>query len=413
MPVENVIMPKLGVYTEDVVLSTWCAPEGAEVAEGTVVLEMETDKTTAEVEAESSGWLHQLVTEGASVPIGAVVGKIATTREEYEALASSDAGGSSEEVQDGDEPAVMPTSPLSAAVGLSVSGRRAGPPVSPRARSALRRLGLPPEVVSQIEGSGPGGRILERDVIAATPAARPAAAPPVPATTPGEPEIAERIPLRGRRRTIAQRMVSSLQTAAQLTSVLEIDTKPIVDLRERLAAAAEPQRVGVTAIVVELIAGALREHPLLNARVAGDEIEVLADLNIGVAVDTPDGLLVPVVHRADTLSLTEIHARVADVAERGRAGTLTLEDVKGGTFTLSNGGIHNVDITTAILNPPQVAILWIGRIRQRPVVVGDGIAIRPTLQACLTFDHRAIDGGPAAAFLTTLERRIAGLADRA
>lgn len=207
-------------------------------------------------------------------------------------------------------------------------------------------------------------------------------------------------------------MLSSLQTSAQLTSVLELDVKPIVDLRRRLAAETPPRRVGVTAIVVEVVAAALREHPLLNARIVEDEIEVLADVNVGVAVEITGGLVVPVVHAADRLPLTAIDARIADVAERARAGTLAPDDVAGATFTVSNGGIHDVDLTTAILDPPQVAILWIGRIRDRPVVAGDAIAIRPTLQACLTFDHRAIDGGTAAAFLTTLGRRVAALREQ-
>ena len=218
------------------------------------------------------------------------------------------------------------------------------------------------------------------------------------------------IPLRGRRGTIAARMVSSLQTAAQLTSVLEIDVKPLVELRARLNEAGATPPVGITSIIVKLAAAALRVHPLLNARVTGTDVELLAQINVAVAVDTPDGLLATVVTGADVLSLEEINERIVDLAARARDGSLTPADVAGGTFTVSNGGINPVDITTAILNPPQCGILWIGRIRDRPVVVADGtIAARPTLQACLTFDHRAIDGGPAAAFLATLEALVADL----
>ena len=218
------------------------------------------------------------------------------------------------------------------------------------------------------------------------------------------------IPLRGRRGTIAARMVSSLQTAAQLTSVLEIDVKPLVELRARLNESGPTPPVGITSIVVKLVAAALREHPLLNARVTETDVELLAEINVAVAVDTSDGLVAPVVAGADRLSLEEVNARIVDLASRARDGSLMPADVAGGTFTVSNGGIHPVDITTAILNPPQCGILWIGRIRDRPVVVADGaIAARPTLQACLTFDHRAIDGGPAAAFLATLEALVADL----
>jgi pyruvate/2-oxoglutarate dehydrogenase complex dihydrolipoamide acyltransferase (E2) component len=208
-------------------------------------------------------------------------------------------------------------------------------------------------------------------------------------------------------------MVESLQVAAQLTSIVELDVSPVVDLRRRARVAGEGPGLGVTAIFVGVVAEALRRHPRLNARVVGDEIEVLADVNVGVAVETPAGVFAPVVHRADRLSMRQISARIAGLAERARAGTLERADVAGATFTLSNGGIHPVDMTTAILNPPQVAILWIGRIRDRPAVTPDGgIAVRPTLQACLTFDHRAVDGGPAAALLGTIDQLIRDLGAR-
>jgi pyruvate/2-oxoglutarate dehydrogenase complex dihydrolipoamide acyltransferase (E2) component len=209
-------------------------------------------------------------------------------------------------------------------------------------------------------------------------------------------------------------MVASLQTAAQLTSVLELDVKPLVDLRRQLNGAGASPRIGITSIVVKLAAAALREHPLLNSRVTETEVELLADINVAVAIDTPDGIVAPVVHGADRRSLEDVNARIAELAGRTRDAALRPDDVAGGTFTVSNGGIHRVDITTAILNPPQVGILWIGRIRDRPVVTPDGgIAVRPTMQACLTFDHRAVDGGPVAAFLATFEQLVAGLSERA
>jgi len=244
-----------------------------------------------------------------------------------------------------------------------------------------------------ITGTGPGGRIVDRDV-----AAWSAARSPAPVT------VSETIPLRGTRGTIAKRMVESLQTAAQLTSVLEIDVKPLVERRARSSA-------GVTAIVVKLVASALREHPRLNARVTETEIELLREINIAVAIETDDGVVAPVVTGADVLSIEEIDARITDLAERARDRALTPDDVSGSTFTVSNGGIYPVDITTAILNPPQSGLLWIGRIRERPVVLADGtIAARPTMQACLTFDHRAVDGGAAAAFLATFEKLVTVMA---
>jgi pyruvate dehydrogenase E2 component (dihydrolipoamide acetyltransferase) len=269
----------------------------------------------------------------------------------------------------------------------------------------LRELGLPLDAVREVTGSGPGGRILDRDVTAWVESRE---AAPVQESGPVEEApagltVAREIPLRGRRGTIARRLVSSLQESAQLTSVLELDVKPLVELRKE-------RKVGVTAVVVKLVAAALREHPLLNARVTETAVELLQEINVAVAVDTEAGLVAPVVKAADRLTLEEIGTRIAALAARARDGALTAADLADGTFTVSNGGIHPVDITTAILNPPQCGILWIGRIKDRPVVVGDGaIAVRPTMQACLTFDHRAVDGAPAAAFLGTFERLVTSL----
>ncbi len=362
MSVQPVIMPKLGAYTEDVLLSQWLVDQGAQVVPGKAILELETEKTTAEVESESGGWLHCLVPEGETVPIGATVALIAETHEEYRKLAAA--------------PPV----------------ERAAPLVAPRARALLEELGFTLDDAAQITGTGPGGRIVDRDV-AAWAAAR----------SPSPLAVSETIPLRGRRGTIARRMVESLQAAAQLTSVLEVDVKPLVELRAQSS-------VGVTAIVVKLAADALRDHPRLNARVTESEIQLLREINVAVAIDTDDGVVAPVIAGADRLSIGEIDARIAELATRARDHALTPDNLTDGTFTVSNGGIHPVDITTAILNPPQCGLLWIGRIRDRPVVLADGtIAARPTMQACLTFDHRAVDGAHAAAFLATFQDLIAGL----
>lgn len=422
MSVQPVIMPKLGAYTEDVLLAEWHVEEGAEVVAGLIVLEMETDKTTAEIEAETAGWLHRLVAAGEKVPIGTRVGLVAETREEYDALVGSaestpaanpfleylDQGGAETVAAVASAGESTSAPPVAAAPADADPGHRAAPLVSPRARALLKQLGFPLERAGGITGSGSGGRITDRDV-AAWAAAR-------SATREGAQEegtaltVQRSLPLRGRRGTIAARMVSSLQTAAQLTSVLELDVKPLVELRERLNAEGAMPRIGITSIVVKLVARALREHPFLNARVTETDVELLAEINVAVAVDTPEGLVAPVIVGADRLSLEEINLRITELAGRARDGSLTPDEMANGTFTVSNGGIHPVDITTAILNPPQTGILWIGRVKDRPVVVGEGaIVVRPTLQACLTFDHRAVDGGPAAAFLATFEALVSAL----
>ena len=193
-------------------------------------------------------------------------------------------------------------------------------------------------------------------------------------------------------------MMESLQTTAQLTSVLEIDAGRIVEWRSQ----ADP-RPSYTTIFISICAEGLRRHPIVNSRVTGDTIELLADVNVAFAVDVPEGLVAPVVMGADRLSLPELEARVSDLTVRARAGSLVLAELDGGTFTLSNSGTAPVDITTAIINPPQAAILWLGRIRDRPVAIDGAVVVRPTVQACLTYDHRVIDGVPAAEFLGTIE----------
>jgi pyruvate dehydrogenase E2 component (dihydrolipoamide acetyltransferase) len=326
-----------------------------------------------------------------------VLGRIAATREEYELLVAArpePAGlpaAQSELFLDyiratSERAPTTPTSPSAARTRDRATPARK---ISPRARALIARAGLGADVVETIEATGPEGRLTDKDVQAFLDGA---AAATVDAA------VERRIPLRGKRRVIARRMVESLRTSAQLTSVLEIDVEDMVEWRSQR----EP-RPSYTAIFVAIAARALRRHALLNSRLAGDEIELLRDVNIAFAVHTDDGVAAPVIRGADALPLAEIDLHVAELTERARAGTLTLADVEAATFTLSNSGSASVDITTAIIDPPQCAILWIGRIRERAVVRDGAVVARPTVQACLTYDHRIVDGVPAAEFLATIE----------
>jgi pyruvate/2-oxoglutarate dehydrogenase complex dihydrolipoamide acyltransferase (E2) component len=419
---EDVIMPKLGMYLEDVRLVEWLCEEGGEVKPGDLIFLLETDKVTTEVEADAAGFLQQIVPADSMVPIGGVVGRIAADREEYEQLVErgGEAGAAATPAPEPQEfePAQSELfldyirgaeEPAGAAARPSAPPERARRPergraISPRARALIAEQGLAPEVVETITASGPGGRLTDRDVRAFLDSATAGAA----ATAAGEQAsadvaVAERIPLRGTRRVISRRMLESLQTSAQLTSILELDAGAIVDWRNR----SEP-RIGYTAIFAALAALALRRHTRLNSRLAGEEIEILADVNLGIAVNTTEGVIVPVVRGADGLGLRELDRRIAELTERARTGALTLAELDGGTFTLSNSGTARVDITTAILNPPQAAILWLGSIRERPVARAGAVVVRPTVQACLTYDHRIVDGVPAAEFLGTLEELCAG-----
>lgn len=405
-----VIMPKLGMYLEDVRLTAWLKGEGDEVRAGEVLFTLETDKAEADVEAEASGWLHHLLQVDSMVPIGGEVGVIVTTREEYDALVSESqrqvaAPSPSAATATGEGSAephpfldyVQEDKPAAATAAPSAIETAAGHPgktlISPRARALLRDRGLESSDVEGLTGTGPGGRITDKDVQRLLDQQE---------GEPAGPGVERRIPLRGLRGTIAKRMTESLTMAAQLTSILEIDVSALAAWRSR-----QDPKPGYTAIFLQLLAAALRGHPMLNSRVHGGEIEVFSDVNIGFAVHTEEGVIVPVLHRADQLELAEIDSRVGELTDKARTRELVPDDVTGGTFTLSNSGQFPVDITTAILNPPQTGILWLGRIRERPLVLEGEVVARPTVQACLTFDHRVVDGAPAAEFLGTLEQLIA------
>lgn len=212
------------------------------------------------------------------------------------------------------------------------------------------------------------------------------------------------IPLRGRRGVVAQRMLESLHTIAQLTITLEVEMAGVARLREELAQAGA--RVGHNAIMLKAAAMALRQHPLLNSTVRGEEIHLLDQINVGMAVDTPEGLMVPVVRNADQKGLQEIESTMAGLVERTRGGRLTLDDVAYGTFTVSSMGMYGIDVFTPIVNPPQVAILGIGRLNKRLALVEREVREVTTLYLSLSFDHRVVDGAPAAKFLRTIKSNL-------
>ena len=400
MATYDVIMPKIGMYLDDPRLVEWLRAEGAEVRTGDLIFTLETDKATSDVEADVDGFLHQIVAQGSLVPIGAAVGVIAETRAEYEQLKTSPqpTSGHRQRAMSATVPRAPTEQSIRPASGESRARRTSGPAilVSPRARALISELQLSDDVVGAIPATGPGGRLTDRDVRAFVDAG------PSPAGSglSKEPAVAEQIPLRGRRGLIARRMMESLHGAAQLTSTLEIEVGSLVSWRNHL----DP-RPSITAVFVGIVAQALQVHPILNSRVAEDVIEVLSDIHVGFAVGTRDGIVVPVIRHADKLTFRELEDEVAHLTTRAREFDLVVDDVRGGTFTVSNTGAARVDITTAIINPPQAAILWLGQIRDRPTVVEGALAVRPTVHACLTYDHRVIDGVPAAEFLAEIESR--------
>ena len=381
MSTTPVRIPKLGMFEEGMRLTAWLVDNGARVEAGQPLFELESDKATQECEAEAAGWVHHELEPGADVEVGQVIGLIAATEDAYRAAAAA--------------------APTRAADAEAVA-------VSPRAQRALTEHGLNAASVAAWAELEPGHRLTDRHVLAYAEAHNGGSAdqPAVPdstdsagAPTPAELTFTVRIALRGRRGTIARRMTESLRDAPQLTSVLEIEATAAVALRERSGA----RHVSV---FVAAAAQALRAEPALNALVVGDEICLVQEVNIAVAVETDDGVIAPVIHGADRLDLDALNARIGELVDRARAGRAGTADLTGATFTVSSSGASPVDLTTAILDPPQVGILWLGRIRPRPIVREASVVVAPTLQACLTYDHRAVDGAPAARFLGAFARAL-------
>lgn len=448
--VTEVILPKLGQTMEVGVIAEWLVQEGQVVKKGDPIFTVESDKAVLEVSAPASGVLRKiLVPKGQSVPILSLVGVIAGADEDI----SSVIGTTGMPVV---PPSVEEVVSQSAATSTTVEGpgAEAGERVvaSPRARRLARLEGVPLE---HIKGSGPGGRITEKDVedyLASLPRVTPAArgmaatlgidlaavvapepggrvtleavrpkvvpepvavsAPPVQPVAPVSVPLAgaegERIPMTGIRAIIAQRMAASAHTTAAFTLTTEADAAGLVAWRETLKRQArQGERVPTyNDLLIRLLVKALAEHPALNARLEGEEIVRYRQLNIGIAADTERGLLVPVLHDAGRMSLSEIAAGAADLIARARAGQATPDDLSGGTFTITNLGMFDVDAFTPIINVPECAILGVGRIKERAVVRDGQIVVRPTVVLSLTIDHRAIDGAPAARFLQRLKQLI-------
>jgi pyruvate dehydrogenase E2 component (dihydrolipoamide acetyltransferase) len=389
-----VLLPKLGLTQDEGTVVRWLRPEGSRVTKGEPLFEVLTEKATLEVESPATGVLLRiLVPEGATVPVATPIAVIGEPGEEI-----PPAPGAGVSVA----PAAGAASPAvegSAAPGAPPSPPRGRVRISPRARALAEAAGLD---VSTLVGTGPDGRIVERDVQRALEerAARGGAAPaaqPAPASPAASAGVSARM-----RAVIARRMVESLRESAQLTLTTEVDMAEAARMRDEVAPELE-RREGVrptyTDLVIRATALALREHPAVNARWEGEGIRRLEEIHIGVAVALDEGLLVPVLRHADRMSLAQIARAVRELSERARALRLRPEEMQGSTFTVTNLGMYEIDAFTPILNPPESGILGVGRVVRRPVAVGERVEVRPTVVLSLTFDHRVVDGAPAAQFL--------------
>jgi pyruvate dehydrogenase E2 component (dihydrolipoamide acetyltransferase) len=424
----EVKLPRLGQGMEAGTIVRWLKSEGDAVSKGEPLYELDTDKVTQEVEAEADGVLLKIVVPDGEVDVGATVAVIGAEGEEVSveapaAPASSDpAASDAGEVSVPDEtPASPPTeqptaqsgegpSPVGASDDQSQArsaaadgetdgslGERGRVKASPLARRIARERGID---LAAISGTGPDGRIVAEDVerAAAAPTAAPAGAPGAP---PAEVEVLE---LSSIRRTIARRLTEAWEAPVfQLT--VHADASELVATRERLVElhAEGDVKPTVNDVLTRVTAAALMRHRPVNAHFADGQIRRYPSANVGIAVATANGLVVPVIRDADRLSIQEIARARADLVSRARDGKLQLQDLEHGTFTISNLGMYSIDEFVAVLNPPQVAILAVGAIAERPLVVEGELEIVPTLTMTLTCDHRAIDGSEGAEFLRTLK----------
>jgi pyruvate dehydrogenase E2 component (dihydrolipoamide acetyltransferase) len=389
--ITEVRMPKLGMAMKKGAVTKWLKAEGEAVQEGADLFELATEKITAVVPAPASGLLGRVVVDqGTELPVGALLALIGEP---------GDAFPPKEELADAPPSVSPPAAPAAAAPAAGAvvdpgSGEGA-PPASPAARRRARELGVD---ISLVPPGAPGKRIMVEDVEAFA-----AAAEAEPAPT------GRVVPFVGIRKVVAERLTESLHTMAQVTVSREVDAGGLVARRATLAVgfeAASGVRLTYTDLLVETVAGLLDNHPLLNATLTEQGIVCAPAVHMGVAVALQDGLIVPVIRDAGSRSLAEIARDRADLAAKAQAGTLTLEEVESGTFTISNLGSFGADAFTPIVNPPQCAILGIGRIVDKPVAVAGQVEVRPMVWLSLTFDHRIVDGAPAARFLQELGDRL-------
>jgi pyruvate dehydrogenase E2 component (dihydrolipoamide acetyltransferase) len=387
----EIVLPQWGMEMQDGTIVRWLKKEGDPVREGEPIVEVETAKIQTELESTATGILaHILAPEGAIVPIRAALAIIAAPGENVPRPAAV-------------RSSPTPPAPASQRVSSSPTGRTGGPAAptaAPRQVGAAaqvvpaaRRLAQQHEIdLSRIQGSGPGGRILIADVERAI-------------QTPARPP-AQVIAMEGIRRTIATRLLQSLQTMAQVTLTTEANVAQAETLRAGLSRQWPGQGLSPLHLVIKAAARALKEHPRLNAIQGPEQVQLMDQVNIGIAVSLPEGLITPVIRDADAKSLSELASIARELAAKTREGKAKPEDVTGGTFTITNLGAYDIDAFTPIINPPQVAILGVGRVVEKPIVDQGAVTKGSMMFLSLTFDHRVVDGAPAAQFLQAVKQRL-------
>jgi 2-oxoglutarate dehydrogenase E2 component (dihydrolipoamide succinyltransferase) len=384
----EVKVPAVGESISEVTVSVWNKKSGDVVSLDEVLCELESDKATFELPAESAGVLEVIAQPGSVVPIGGLLAKITV-------------GGSVSAA-----PVAAPVPAAAPAAVSSDANYAAGHP-SPAAAKILDEKGI---AAASVAGSGVGGRITKEDAMAAS---KPAVAAPVAAAPAAAPAVAQggtrREKMSSLRKTVARRLVAVKNETAMLTTFNEVDMKPVMDLRGKYKDKFKEKHgvgLGFMSFFTKAVCVALKEFPSVNAKIDGDEIVFHDYCDISIAVSAPKGLVVPVIRSAENLSLAGIESEVVRLAGKARENKLSLEEMSGGTFTITNGGVFGSMLSTPIINAPQVAILGMHNIVERPVVVDGQIVVRPIMYLALSYDHRIIDGRESVSFLVRLKQLL-------
>ena len=427
----RILVPELGESVIEATVGHWHKSEGEPVTAGEVLVELETDKVDLEVGAERGGILARIEhKEGEDVKIGDVLGLIEEVASNVKGASPARASGPAKAAGSGapppspttvEDPASR-TAAVDSAHGpgkVEVSQASAEAVATPSARRLARERGVD---LGQVPVKENGHRVTREDVeslaVASTVGVQPApsilqtpaSAAGVPAEKPmGGERREERMRMSRRRMTIAHRLVEAQHTAAMLTTFNEVDMAAVMELRKRHKDQFKERYgvgLGISSFFVKAAVAALRKFPRLNAEVQGDEIVLKHYYDIGVAVGAPEGLVVPVLRDTDRMSFAEIEIGIKNFARKAQDGTLSLADIRGGTFTISNGGVFGSLLSTPILNPPQVGILGLHKVQERPVSVGGQIVIRPMMYVALSYDHRIVDGSEAVQFLVRIKELV-------
>jgi 2-oxoglutarate dehydrogenase E2 component (dihydrolipoamide succinyltransferase) len=394
----QILVPTLGESVTEATVSQWLKKEGEAVSVDEPILELETDKVTLEVNASEAGVIAKIIVgEGENVEVGALLGEI-------------QAGGAAVKVAS--KPAAN-DAPKEAVVTAPVD---AGAPLSPAVRKLINDNGLD---AAQIAGTGKDGRITKGDVLAviegsASVAPAPVSVPQAPKATPAAPRETgvreERVKMTRLRQTVANRLKEAQNTAAILTTFNEVDMTAVMDLRKQYKDSFEKKhgvKLGFMSFFAKATVNALKQFPAINAEIDGTDILYKNYYNISIAVSTPQGLVVPVIRDCDEKSMAEIEANIGELGAKARDGKISMADMQGGTFTITNGGVFGSLLATPILNAPQVGILGMHKIEQRPVVMADGsIQARPMMYIALSYDHRIVDGRESVSFLVKIKEAL-------